>query len=525
MKDAQTSPVFIHSLWRSGSTYIFNVFRRSVAGYWCYQEPIHEFVLSAQNAPQSLLAVGQGNESLLRHPHLDKPYLSELYETYHSWNGRLEKPLVYDQYFDAHGSEELKNFLQPLIDHARGRPVIQECRTSSRIPAIQNLFQGYHIFLWRNPRDQWWSFKVNPYFDVMCQMILNAPTHPKVISSLRDEIHFSEVHCDNIEQEYHHFSLRPMKAQDSYVCFFTVWCLSLLNGFTYADIDINIDSLSSSTEYRLKKQRDLKDAGISGLDFFDCHVHQTTFLPEENAFFDELEKRVFSLLRQNGYCESELERIRTMRREYEPNRSAAEHNKTNSAKDAYRAREAVLRLHDQMHDQSLKYLSYIGVREADLSNKIKGLEENIKSLQGALAEKDVELLQLRSTTCEFLENTWKYEISVLTKSVQDMTSTLFANTNEISASLGYIKEDTASISEQVKSGFYDLGQKSRVILRNIANIEKKNKRVEDEVVNLSSTTFQTFDILANTPFWRVANRMKSAQIVPKLTNVTSPVKS
>ena len=36
------SPVVIRSLFRSGSTWLFGVFRRAEAGYWCYQEPFNE---------------------------------------------------------------------------------------------------------------------------------------------------------------------------------------------------------------------------------------------------------------------------------------------------------------------------------------------------------------------------------------------------------------------------------------------------------------------------------------------------
>jgi len=69
-----TQSLFIHSLFRSGSTYVWNAFRRSPKGYWCYQEPLHETVLALEKAPMELLAFDTNEETkYLRHPKLDKP--------------------------------------------------------------------------------------------------------------------------------------------------------------------------------------------------------------------------------------------------------------------------------------------------------------------------------------------------------------------------------------------------------------------------------------------------------------------
>ena len=48
------TPIFIHSLFRSGSTYLFKLCRSSPAGYWCYQEPLHEAVLAANEDPRKV---------------------------------------------------------------------------------------------------------------------------------------------------------------------------------------------------------------------------------------------------------------------------------------------------------------------------------------------------------------------------------------------------------------------------------------------------------------------------------------
>ncbi len=64
----QNQPVFIHSLFRAGSTYIFKLFRESPAGYTAYQEPLHEVLIFAAKEPINLCHLTHTSPSLLLHP-------------------------------------------------------------------------------------------------------------------------------------------------------------------------------------------------------------------------------------------------------------------------------------------------------------------------------------------------------------------------------------------------------------------------------------------------------------------------
>ncbi|MGQ9797531.1 MAG: hypothetical protein ACUVR9_14345, partial [Desulfosoma sp.] len=157
----EKSPIFIHSLFHSGSTYLSHVFRRSPCGYWCYQEPLHEAVYFAKNDPTILLrGFGEEDLNLYRHPRLDKPYFQELLDVWPAWKDTLDQSAIYDAYFPAPGQDFGIGYWQALVNAAQGRPVFQECRTSGRIGAIKARLGGYHIYLWRNPWDQWWSYEV-----------------------------------------------------------------------------------------------------------------------------------------------------------------------------------------------------------------------------------------------------------------------------------------------------------------------------------------------------------------------------
>ncbi|MGQ9500424.1 MAG: hypothetical protein ACUVQ6_08865, partial [Dissulfurimicrobium sp.] len=313
-------PIFIHSLWRSGSTYIFNVFRRSQGGYWCYQEPLHETALLAKDNPSSLLQHPRETIKLLRHPPIDTPYFHELYEVASESLAHLTKHAIYDAYFETE-SEDGQNgisYFRALIEAAKGIPVIQECRTSARISLIKNKLGGVHIYLWRNPWDQWWSYKVADYFDVVNQLIINSQTHPHEIAYLRKEIDFREFHDDNIMHEFEWFSKLRLSPEHSYLVFYTLWCLALKSGIQNADVILNIDRLSDSLEYRSQFKQHLTELSVTGLDFSDCHVPQAIYNETDTAFFLPIEDKVYGILLLNGWSITEVDKIKTLRLEYEP---------------------------------------------------------------------------------------------------------------------------------------------------------------------------------------------------------------
>lgn len=93
-------PIFIHALFRTGSTYMFEVFRRLGSQYMCFQEPLHEIALHAKtdtailNDPQDTQKA-----NVLRHPPLSRSYFSELYEVADACLPHLQERDIYDGYF------------------------------------------------------------------------------------------------------------------------------------------------------------------------------------------------------------------------------------------------------------------------------------------------------------------------------------------------------------------------------------------------------------------------------------------
>ena len=313
------SPIFIHSLFRAGSTYLFNVFRRSDADFWCYQEPMHELAFFSRNNPDELLVDhGKEKQELLRHPPTNINYFQELYDTWDSWCDAIKEEAIYDTYFEQKPSDKMGlPYWLSLIKAAKGRPVFQECRTSGRIGAIKAGLGGYHIYLWRNPWDQWWSYKVTPYFDVATRLIVHSKNAPVCLQKLCNELGLLKHELINLDEAFSVYGSEPLSSEQSYLLFFMLWCLALQAGLQEADVLVNIDWLSRSKKYREKILNTLKkDADISGIDFSDCSVPQALYDWRDLEFFSQLEDRIYRLLLQGGWQQKDIEMLKKLRQQF-----------------------------------------------------------------------------------------------------------------------------------------------------------------------------------------------------------------
>jgi hypothetical protein len=347
----ESQPVFIHSLFRSGSTYFFNVFRRSPAKYWCYQEPLNEYLLHAATAPERLLDIHEQTSTYLRHPSLSRPYFYEFYPLATEVGRLFRKEFPYDHYFLSETDDitDLKAYLTALIEGAQGRPVFQCCRSAGRVARCHKECGGKHIFLWRNPWDQWWSYKVDYYFDKVNLMIANAQSPPLFIRQLRNDLGITPFHSHDIWLEFKHFDLHRLDAAGSYTLFYALWCHAMLEARPYCDISINIDQLSLSELYRNEILSALDDMGIKGLDLSDAAIPIGVYGKQDVDFFSGLEDRVHGLLLQNGYNQAQVDEMLALRREHTiPSNEIGPLDQV-LARDALRARELSRRYETEIH--------------------------------------------------------------------------------------------------------------------------------------------------------------------------------
>ena len=313
------TPIFVHSLFRAGSTYVFNCFRRSPNGYWCFQEPLNEYIHNAATCPDALLKLQEDNAKHLRHPAMDRPYFYEFFPLAPQIRDTFHPEFSYDEYFSDTPSETdaLCHYLSGLAEGAKGRPVFQECRSAGRVSAIRRCLGGTHLFLWRNPWDQWWSYKVDSHFEICNLQILAAKHAPAPFLELRERFGFVARGRDIGD-----FVGQRLNAAGSYTLFFALWCHAMLEARPRCDFALNIDSLSLDEDYRTSLLRQMELHNVAGVDFSDCAIPMGIYGQEDIAFFNGLEQHVIEIFLRHGYSSADLEEVRLLREQhYNPRRT------------------------------------------------------------------------------------------------------------------------------------------------------------------------------------------------------------
>lgn len=377
------SSIFIHSLFRSGSTYLFKVFRRNSTKYWCYQEALHEFVAANRNNPDSLLKIGSDDVKKYRHPPLDSAYWSELAAVWPAWKEIIRDDFIYEDYF-AKGNEEAGGeYWACLSSAAKCRPVFQECRTAGRIAALKTQLGGFHVYLWRNPWDQWWSYKVTPYFDVANLLIIHARRAPASIRQMRKELALPEFAGNDLSGALSFYSAQPITSEQSYLIFYLLWCLAIREGVAHADMLISIDQLSDSEEYRRDVVSQLNEAGIDGIDFSDCQVPQARYLARDIKFFERLERRAHLWLEEDDWTVEDFDRIRAIREQFQPKSWSMPMSQLapeDLAEQAVRARELAVRF----ETETAKRIRQADEQLGQLKDRVQMVEAAAQQSEGLL---------------------------------------------------------------------------------------------------------------------------------------------
>lgn len=285
---AQTGPIFIHSLFRCASTFFFQKFRALGTDYTCYQEPFNES-LEALNRPARharLLAPPDG--APLRHPQLDKPYFHEFWLRRWRLQGLYRRTFAYHEYFAGSTlPAPQQRWITALLAQANGRAVLQFCRSSGRAAALREAFGGVHLHLWREPRSQWWSYKIADYFDSVSRRIYEAPGLPVPLAQLRQEV-------------IGHTTVALLSAWQNYALYYGLWLYSWLALSDVADASISVDRIAlSAAENRACSAR---LAGLLGesIDLTDIRASGMAFAPEELQLYESVEQRVGALIVGSG---------------------------------------------------------------------------------------------------------------------------------------------------------------------------------------------------------------------------------
>jgi hypothetical protein len=297
-------PIFIHSLWRSGSTYVWNRFRAAPELY-AYYEPFHEALLWATEAD---LAAWTPDSWSSGHPPLGRPYFAEFLPMI---AGRglpgFAKSFSLDHNFedDPQTLAGEERYVASLIDHARLQGKIALfgcCRTLGRVPWLKRRFGGTHLVLSRDPRQQWYSGHLrkvehgNAYFDLMPFQILGKSEWEPARRIARTlGIDRFDAASFYLEHDRYFALYAGAAAERSYAAFSAVNGLSLARASPASDLAIDIDRLSADAPYRAAVQQRIGTLTGLAVDFADARIADHP-IPQGLADFGRVERAVAALI-------------------------------------------------------------------------------------------------------------------------------------------------------------------------------------------------------------------------------------
>jgi hypothetical protein len=238
-------PIFLHSSWRSASTWLWERFRR-VPTTLAYYEIFHED-LAVWTAADLLRMSPTAWDA--RHPHT-APYFLEFVPLIGE-SGTIQnfdRRMAIDQFIPSDGlrgsiSEAEAVYVASLIAHARNSarvPVLADCRTLGRVLGLRERFGGVHIFLYRNIFHQWasyseFAYRGNPYFFNTVKLIIDRNHHDPFLAYLGQTYKLGSP---------------DVRSEDYFLGFALLHIYLYASVFDLADVVVDANKLSASDRYR-----------------------------------------------------------------------------------------------------------------------------------------------------------------------------------------------------------------------------------------------------------------------------------
>jgi hypothetical protein len=282
-------PVFIHSLFRTGSTYVWNKFRQDEK-YYCYYEPLHQVL--AKITPENIEYMLTRDYESVNHPKLDRYYLYEykpLLKEGATGIPHFKKSFSFDEFCENDKNPDFKQYIDYLIAGAGDKiPVLQFNRSAFRVKWFKENYPGsLNIYLVRQPHDQWKSYfelynrTTYGAFFVMDLLIASMNKDKKGYRLLSENLPLLTYRNDTQDKEenFYRVILDSYSKKEKYFIFYYTWFKALFENVLYADFIMNINLLSNNPSYREKVTGFLKNRGLEGITFEDARLKEYASYP------------------------------------------------------------------------------------------------------------------------------------------------------------------------------------------------------------------------------------------------------
>lgn len=271
-------PVFIHAMWRTGSTYVWSKFRDQPL-YRAYYEPFHE-VLSTLSRHHRLMETGEAQAISVasHHPLLRSPYFEEYPCLPNGGVPLFQKSFSYERFcLDKDSSDAaLEDYIASLILFAASNgqvPVFQFNRSLLRVGWLIKHFCSINILILRRPVDVWRSFilRGSYYYSSLCLIIGQNQSSP-LIAPLARACGIPFFRADNVSQERHYyFEYASRNWLDLYSVFYEFYLLCIICSLPFTDCIIDMDAITGSSACKQLVTEKLKSLGLR-ISIADCDM-------------------------------------------------------------------------------------------------------------------------------------------------------------------------------------------------------------------------------------------------------------
>jgi hypothetical protein len=240
------SPIFITARFRSGSTFLWQLFR-NIDGITCYYEPLNERRWFLEEGALKVDSTHLGVKDY-RREYQGMQDLEGIFD--------LNWPFRY-LYMDAtHHDPRLKDYIDALIGRAMGRPVLQFNRVDFRLQWLKaNYPEAKIVHLYRDPREQWMSI-------IGKAGVIKLDASYKAGQLSGDNDFYTLEWARDLR---HVFPFLEPAGRHPYEIHYLLWRLSYMFGKSLSDISIGYEELVTDFDTvmtHLLKELDIRDVNL-----------------------------------------------------------------------------------------------------------------------------------------------------------------------------------------------------------------------------------------------------------------------
>jgi hypothetical protein len=301
MTENSQPAVFLHSGFRTGSTWFWNCFRRA-ANTCAFYEPFHEGL--AELHPDTL-GTATGDGTRLRHPTVDAPYFEEYRPLLRPSGGVAfyDGRMALEDYFYIGPNPPQHRYVAHLMQHAwdnGNTPVLGFCRSLGRVPWLRQHFSAINIVTTRKPWNRFVSYREhrirsgNPYFE-LCAFVIAVVGRNGAYGPFFEDLPLPPPSAEQPLGVY----FETLNEEQRLRIFLRVYVLEMMIALCHADHVVDLERMTSDPDYRTEITEELRKAtGLADLSFSDCALpdHGGSADPMFQACLDEARTRLVNHL-------------------------------------------------------------------------------------------------------------------------------------------------------------------------------------------------------------------------------------